>query len=180
MHPPPSPARTNFTLITECTPESSGWAVATLCCVLCGTDHPLTCNRSPIFISRFLCLLRLKFTCDWNVTTVLEQLQYVHCKIELYCFVSQFLRSYICERFIYFQNWSVYFAAAKYVGRSWKYINRSQTHECGNWYWGRAIPRKGIHKWDFHCSLATHRNSRSVLFVFGVCFLMGPSCKYRK
>ncbi len=20
-----------------------------------------------------------------------------------------------------------------------KYINRSQTHECGNWYWGRAI-----------------------------------------
>ncbi len=24
MHPPPSPARTNFTLITECTPESSG------------------------------------------------------------------------------------------------------------------------------------------------------------
>jgi hypothetical protein len=24
MHPPPSPARANFTLITECTPESSG------------------------------------------------------------------------------------------------------------------------------------------------------------
>ncbi len=24
MHPPPSPAKTNFTLITECTPESSG------------------------------------------------------------------------------------------------------------------------------------------------------------
>ncbi len=24
MHPPPSPARTDFTLITECTPESSG------------------------------------------------------------------------------------------------------------------------------------------------------------
>jgi hypothetical protein len=23
-------------------------------------------------------------------------------------------------------------------------INRSQTHECGNWGWGRAIPRKGI------------------------------------
>ncbi len=30
--------------------------------------------------------------------------------------------------------------------------NRSQTHECGNWGWGRAIPRKGIHKWDFRCS----------------------------
>ncbi len=41
LHPPPSPARTDFTLITECTPESSGCnsvysvgpkvAVATLC-----------------------------------------------------------------------------------------------------------------------------------------------------
>ncbi len=31
-------------------------------------------------------------------------------------------------------------------------INHSQTHECGNWDWGRAIPRKGIHKWDFLCS----------------------------
>ncbi len=29
------------------------------------------------------------------------------------------------------------------------YINRSQTHECWNWGWGHAIPRKGIHKWDF-------------------------------
>ncbi len=24
MHPPPSPARSSFTLMTECTPESSG------------------------------------------------------------------------------------------------------------------------------------------------------------
>ncbi len=31
----------------------------------------------------------------------------------------------------------------KYVDRSWDYINR---------VWGRAIPRKGIHKWDFRCS----------------------------
>jgi hypothetical protein len=36
--------------------------------------------------------------------------------------------------------------------RSWEYINSSQTHECGNWDWGRAIPRKGIYKWDFPCS----------------------------
>jgi hypothetical protein len=28
--------------------------------------------------------------------------------------------------------WSAYFAAGKYVDRSWEYINRSQTHECGN------------------------------------------------
>jgi hypothetical protein len=37
--------------------------------------------------------------------------------------------------------------------QSWEYINRSQTHECGNWDWGRAIPRKEIHKWDFPCSV---------------------------
>jgi hypothetical protein len=42
----------------------------------------------------------------------------------------------------------------KYIDRSSDYINRSQTHECWNWGWGRAIPRKGIHKWDFRCSVA--------------------------
>ncbi len=40
------------------------------------------------------------------------------------------------------------------MDRSWDYINRSQTHECGNWGLGHAIPRKGIHKWDFRCSAA--------------------------
>ncbi len=38
------------------------------------------------------------------------------------------------------------FCWRKYVVRSWDYINRSQTHECGNRGWGRSIPRKGIHK----------------------------------
>ncbi len=46
--------------------------------------------------------------------------------------------------FIYFQERSAYSAAGKYVDWSWKYINRSQTHKCGNWDWGRVIPRKGI------------------------------------
>ncbi len=38
-----------------------------------------------------------------------------------------------------------------YVNQSWEYtcINRWQTHEYGNWDWGRTIPRKEIHKWDF-------------------------------
>ncbi len=58
---------------------------------------------------------------------------------------------YVCERFIYFQDRSAYSAAGKYVERNWEYINRSKTHECGNCDWGRAIPRKGIHKWDFRC-----------------------------
>jgi hypothetical protein len=56
--------------------------------------------------------------------------------------------------------WAIYifprsiciFCCKKYMDRSWEYINVSQTHECWNWDWGRAIPRKGIHKWDFRCS----------------------------
>ncbi len=31
-------------------------------------------------------------------------------------------------------------------------IHRSQTHECRNWGWGRAIPRKGIYKRNCLCS----------------------------
>jgi hypothetical protein len=40
--------------------------------------------------------------------------------------VSQFLHSYICGRYIFFQDRSAYSAAGKYVDRSWEYINRSQ------------------------------------------------------
>ncbi len=54
----------------------------------------------------------------------------------------------------------------KYLDRSWEYINRSQTHECGNWDWCRAIPRKGINKWDFRCSAVCR-----MLFMIVVIFL---------
>ncbi len=42
--------------------------------------------------------------------------------------------------YIYSHNRSAYSAAGKYVDRSWEYKNRTQTHECGNWDWGFAIP----------------------------------------
>ncbi len=63
---------------------------------------------------------------------------------------SQFPHSCVCERFIYSHDRSAYSA-----DRSWEYRNRSQTHECGNWDWGRTIPWRGIHKWDFRYSVAT-------------------------
>ncbi len=66
---------------------------------------------------------------------------------------SQFPHSCVCERFIYSHHRCACWR--KYVDRSWDYINRLQTHECGNWSWGRALPRKGIHIWDFRCSAAT-------------------------
>jgi hypothetical protein len=40
---------------------------------------------------------------------------------------SQFPHSCVCEKFIYSHDWSAYSAAGKYVDRSWKYINSSQT-----------------------------------------------------
>ncbi len=61
-------------------------------------------------------------------------------RVIIFCF--QFPHAYICERFIYFQDRPAYSAAGKYVDRSWKYINCTQTHECGNWDWGPAISRK--------------------------------------
>jgi hypothetical protein len=65
--------------------------------------------------------------------------------------ISTFMRLWV----IYIFPRSVcLFCWRKYVDRSWDYTNCSQTHECGNWGWGRAIPRQGIHKWDFRCSVS--------------------------
>ncbi len=46
---------------------------------------------------------------------------------------SQFTHSCVCERFIYSRDRSAFSAAGKYVDRSLEYMNRPQTHECGNW-----------------------------------------------
>ncbi len=46
---------------------------------------------------------------------------------------SQFLHSCVYERFINYKNQSASLAAEKKEDRSWEYINRSQTHDCGNW-----------------------------------------------
>jgi|688.fasta_scaffold416216_1 hypothetical protein len=46
-------------------------------------------------------------------------------------FASKFSQNY--ENDTRFLHRSAYSAAGKYVIRSWEYINRSQTHECGNW-----------------------------------------------
>ncbi len=54
-----------------------------------------------------------------------------------------------------FPRWSCRFCWRKYVDRSWEYINRSQNHECRNWGWGRAIPRKGIYKRNCLCSVVS-------------------------
>ncbi len=53
-----------------------------------------------------------------------------------------------------FPRWVCLFCWRKYVDRSreYLYMNRSQTQECENWGWGRAIPIKGIYKRNCRCS----------------------------
>ncbi len=67
---------------------------------------------------------------------------------------SKFPHSCVCERIIYSHDGSAFSAGGNIWTDpgGWEYINRSETHECGNWGWGRAIPRKGIYKWNCGCS----------------------------
>ncbi len=49
--------------------------------------------------------------------------------------------TFMCLWAIYIVPGSVYiFPPAELGDRSWEYINRSQTHECGNWDWDPVIP----------------------------------------
>ncbi len=59
---------------------------------------------------------------------------------------------YLWEFYI-FPGYVCLFCCRKICGPILGIINRSQTNESGNWDWGRAIPRKGIHKWYFSCSV---------------------------
>jgi hypothetical protein len=49
----------------------------------------------------------------------------------MFCLPVLTLHSYNSDIFIYLPDRSDYSAAGKYVDRSWEYINRLQTHECG-------------------------------------------------
>ncbi len=46
-----------------------------------------------------------------------------------------------------------------------QYIKCSQTHEYRNQDWGRAIPRKGIYKWDFCCSAEEQKTKWRIFLV---------------
>jgi hypothetical protein len=55
------------------------------------------------------------------------------------------ISTFLCLWAIYIVPGSVHiFPPAEQGDRSWEYINRSQTHECGNWDWYPDIPFLGI------------------------------------
>ncbi len=74
-----------------------------------------------------------------------------------------FPHSCLCEQFIYFQLSISITAAGKCVDRTWKYINRSQTHECEKWGLRPRKSQKRIHKWDFRYSVDDGHCSRSYI-----------------
>ncbi len=114
---------------------------------------------------------------------------YTHCKDKIPKFRNKYsqkrstgvsvpISKFMCLWVIYIFPGSVcLFCWRKFVDRSsWDYINPSQTHECGNWGWGRAIPRKEIHKWDFRCSAEPDNDNFDFLrwlvaFASTKCFL---------
>jgi hypothetical protein len=72
------------------------------------------------------------------------------------CAVSVPVSTFMCLWAIHIFPGSVHiFSSAEKADRSWGYINRSQTHECGNWDWGRAVPFLGIFVSNFrYCVFA--------------------------
>ncbi len=70
---------------------------------------------------------------------------------------SQLPHSCVWEQFIYSQD-RVHIFFCSRTGRPIVVIyNRSQTHECGNWDWGRAIPFLGILVSNFlYCVIAVY------------------------
>ena len=118
---------------------------------------------------RFVAVLSGSHLCISRNETV--QPPYFQNRITIFCLPIPTL-IYLWEIYcIYFQEWFAYSAAGKYVDRrSWENINRSQTHERGNWDWGgRAIPTKGIHKRDFRWS------QKLRLYWLGVCSIFNTA-----
>jgi hypothetical protein len=81
----------------------------------------------------------------------------VHCKepipkiqnkysLERNCAAAVPISTFMCLWTIYIFPWWICLFCCSW---SQEHKNRSQTQECGNWDWGGANPRKGIHKWDF-------------------------------
>jgi hypothetical protein len=75
------------------------------------------------------------------------------------------ISTFMCPWSIYIFPRSVHvFPAAEKADRSWEYINRSQTHECGNWDFGQAIPFLGIFVSNFRYWFFAMWNLKKTLF----------------
>ncbi len=84
----------------------------------------------------------------------------------------QFPHSCVREHiYIFPQDRPTYFPAAEYIGRlivGWEDINRSQTHECGNWDCGHAIPfrERLVSNFAVLCLCSLYRASENICWHF--------------
>jgi hypothetical protein len=78
MHPPPSPDRANFTLMTECTPESSGcYSVYSVPCTMYPTITPFIQRLSADLLnahSYCYCTVRALVLVNLGETTIVLDL----------------------------------------------------------------------------------------------------------
>ncbi len=98
------------------------------------------------------------------------------------CTASVRISTFMCLWAIYiFPETVCLFCCRKiqYVYRFWEYLNRSQTHECGNWDWGCVIPPIGIHKWDFRSSVISICWN-NIVHQYCNCFLIMISMVFMK
>jgi hypothetical protein len=81
----------------------------------CRTNFSLhTANEGPV---------RIQYKCLGSHLCIPRNESVIfHNRIITFCLPVSTLIYIICERFIYFHDRSAYFAAGKYVDRSWKYI----------------------------------------------------------
>jgi len=112
--------------------------------------------------SEWMDYFRQSWVLNWLGRKLYIAMQRTNAENSKQIFPEKELRAHSPNFHIHMSVWAIYeyifppsicqFCCRKYVGRSCENINRSQ-HERGNWDWGRTIPRKGIHKWDFLCSV---------------------------
>jgi hypothetical protein len=109
----------------------------------------------------------------YSICTTLYIYVLVHCnKNPFYVFLFWELRGLspnfymsVSDLYIPTINLHVLLQENMYVDRSWEYINRSQTHECGNWVCGCEIPFLGIIVSNFrYCVFAVY-GSTSLLYL---------------